>query len=169
MKQQYFTTLNTEKALSTTSANHIANLAKEAYEKLESKLNSTSFIRETITIIGSTAETNVKLSQAGLLTSATDALKEIYEYKSLIAWLREAIKEKEKLFKENKLWVSDEYAEHMKNMPQCESYLTEQDVIDSWTIKEQEEYLSLETACAVIGKYIHPNGALSIAKKELSK
>lgn len=169
MKQQYFTTLKTEKALSTTSANHIANLAKEAYEKLESKLNSTSFIRETITIIGSTAETNVKLSQAGLLTSATDALKEIYKYKSLIAWLREAIKEKEKLFKENKLWVSDEYAEHMKNMPQCESYLTEQDVIDSWTIKEQEEYLSLETACAVIGKYIHPNGALSIAKKELSK
>lgn len=168
-KTHFFTTNKNELSLSLTSANHIANLAKEAYEKLESKLNSTSFIRETITIIGSTAETNVKLSQAGLITIVPDILKEIYEYKSLIAWLREAIKEKEKLFKENKSWTSDKYAEHMKNMPQCETYLTEQDVIDSWTIKEQEEYLSLETACAVIGKYIHPNGALSVAKKELSK
>lgn len=165
MKQQFFG----DKGLTTTSAAHIANLAKEAYEKLESKLNSTSFIRETITIIGSTAETNVKLPQTELVTLAPDILKEICEYKSLIAWLREAIKEKDKLFKENKLWVSNEYTEHMKNRPQCETYLTEQDVIDSWTIKEQEEYLSLETACAVIGKYIHPNGALSVAKKELSK
>lgn len=169
MKQQFFTTNKQELSLSSTSANHIANLAKEAYERLEAKLNTTSFIRETITVIGSTAETNVKLSQAGLITLAPDILKEICEYKSLIAWLREAIKEKENLFKANKLWVSDEYTEHMKNRPQCEEYLTEQNVIDSWTVKEQEEYLSLETACAVVGKYIHPNGALSIAKKELSK
>ena len=165
MKQQFFG----DKGLTSTSANHIANLAKEAYERLEAKLNTTSFIRETITVIGSTAETNVKLSQAGLITSVPDILKEVCEYKSLIAWLREAIKEKDRLFKENKTWVSEEYTEHTKNRPQCEDYLTEQDVIDSWTVKEQEEYLSLETACAVVGKYIHPNGALSIAKKELSK
>lgn len=164
MKQQFFGT----NGLSSTSANHIANLAKEAYERLECKLNNTSFIRETITVIGSTAETNVKLPQVELLTSAPDILKEIYEYKSLIAWLREAIKEKERLFKENKSWVSDEYSEYIQNRPQCEEYLTEQDIIDSWSIKEQEEYLSLETACAVIGKYIHSNGPLSKAKTELS-
>jgi hypothetical protein len=164
MKQQFFG----DKGLTATSANHIANLAKEAYERLEAKLNTTSFIRETITVIGSTAETNVKLSQAGLITLAPNILKEICEYKSLIAWLREAIKEKENLFKANKLWVSDEYTEHMKNRPQCEDYLTEQDVIESWTVAEQEDYLSLETICAVVGKYIHPNGPLSKAKTELS-
>jgi hypothetical protein len=164
MKQQFFG----DRGCTATSANHIANLAKEAYERLEAKLNTTSFIRETITVIGSTAETNVKLSQAGLITLAPNILKEICEYKSLIAWLREAIKEKENLFKANKLWVSDEYTEHMKNRPQCEDYLTEQDVIESWTIAEQEDYLSLETICAVIGKYIHPNGPLSKAKTELS-
>lgn len=164
MKQQFFG----DKGLSSTSANYIANLAKEAYEKLEAKLNTTSFIRETITVIGSTAETNVKLSQAGLISLAPNILKEICEYKSLIAWLREAIKEKESLFKANKLWVSDEYTEHMKNRPQCEDYLTEQDVIESWTVAEQEDYLSLETICAVVGKYIHPNGPLSKAKTELS-
>jgi hypothetical protein len=164
MKQQFFG----PNGLTSTSANHIANLAKEAYEKLEAKLNTTSFIKETIQIIGSTAETTVKLSQAGLITLAPNVLKEICEYKSLIAWLREAIKEKENLFKANKLWVSDEYTEHMKNRPQCEDYLTEQDVIESWTVAEQEDYLSLETVCAVVGKYIHPNGPLSKAKTELS-
>jgi hypothetical protein len=164
MKQQFFG----DKGLTATSANHIANLAKEAYERLEAKLNTTSFIRETITVIGSTAETNVKLSQAGLITLAPNILKEICEYKSLIAWLREAIKEKENLFKANKLWVSDKYTEHMKNRPKCEDYLTEQDVIESWTVAEQEDYLSLETICAVVGKYIHPNGPLSKAKTELS-
>jgi len=164
MKQQFFG----DKGLTNTSANHIANLAKEAYERLEAKLNTTSFIREIITVIGSTAETNVKLSQAGLITLAPNILKEICEYKSLIAWLREAIKEKDNLFKANKKWVSDEYTEHMKNRPQCEDYLTEQDVIESWTVAEQEDYLSLETVCAVVGKYIHPNGPLSKAKTELS-
>ena len=164
MKRQFFG----DKGLTLTSANHISNLAKEAYEKLEAKLNTTSFIKETIQIIGSTAETPVKLSQAGLITLAPSVLKEICEYKSLIAWLREAIKEKENLFKANKLWISDEHTEHIKNRPQCENYLTEQDVIESWTVAEQEEYLSLETICAVVGKYIHPNGPLSKAKTELS-
>ena len=101
MKQQFFTTNKSEVALTATSANHISNLAKEAYERLEAKLENTSFIKETIQIIGSTAETTVKLSTAGLISLAPNVLEEIYEYKSLIAWLREAIKEKENLFKEN--------------------------------------------------------------------
>lgn len=164
MKQQFFG----EKGLTSTSANYIANLAKEAYEKLETKLNSTSFIRETITVIGSTAETNVKLSQKNLLTEATAILKEICEYKALIAWLREAIKEKDNLFKENETWQSEEYTKHIANRPMGEPYLSEKDIVESWTVKEQEEYLSLETICAVVGKYIHPNGPLSRAKTELS-
>lgn len=165
MKNQFFGV----NGLTATSANHIANLAKEAYEKLEAKLNSTSFIKETITIIGSVSETEVKLSQAGLLTLAPNILKEICEYKSLIAWFREAIKEKDRLFKENKNYRSQEYWDHYNNRPEREEYLTEEDIINSWTVKEQEEYLSYETICAVVGKYIHPSGPLSNAKKELSR
>ena len=169
MKSQYFTTDKSEVALMATSANHIANLAKEAYERLEAKLENTSFIRETIQVIGSTAETTVKLSTAGLISLAPDVLGEIYEYKSLIAWLREAIKEKENLFKKNRDYKSEEYIQHINNRPVCEEYLSQEDIINSWTVKEQEEYLSLETKCAVIGKYIHPNGPLSKAKTMLSK
>ena len=66
------------------------------------------------------------------------------------------------------MWQSEEYTQHLANRPTGEEYLSEQDIINSWTVKEQEEYLSLETLCAVIGKYIHPNGPLSKAKTELS-
>lgn len=164
MKTQYFG----EVGLTSTSANYICNLAKESYEKLESKLNATSFLEEYITIIGARAETRVSLASTELLNTAPVMLKEIYNLKSLIAWLREAIKEKENLFKANKLFESDEYLTLIANRPVRKAYLTEQDVIESWTVKEQEEYLSLETMCAVIGKYIHPNGPLSRAKKDLS-
>lgn len=164
MKKQYFG----ESGLTSTSSNHMCNLAKEAYEKLEAKLNSTSFIKETIQIIGSVAETEVKLSQVGLLSLAPSVLKEICEYKALIAWFREAIKEKDRLFKENRNYHSQEYQDTYNNRPQREEYLTEEDIINSWTVKEQEEYLHYETICAVVGKYIHPNGPLSNAKKELS-
>lgn len=164
MKTQYFG----EVGLTSTSANYICNLAKESYEKLESKLNATSFLEEYITIIGARAETRVLLASKDLLNTAPVMLKEIYNLKSLIAWLREAIKEKENLFKANKLFESTEYTTLMANKPVRKDYLTEQDVIESWTVKEQEEYLSLETKCAVIGKYIHPNGPLSRAKKDLS-
>ena len=164
MKTQYFG----EVGLTSTSANYICNLAKESYEKLESKLNATSFLEEYITIIGARAETRVSLASKELLNTAPVMLKEIYNLKSLIAWLREAIKEKENLFKANKLFESEEYTILMANRPVRKDYLTEQDVIESWTVKEQEEYLSLETRCAVIGKYIHPNGPLSRAKKDLS-
>ena len=164
MKTQYFG----EVGLTSTSANYICNLAKESYEKLESKLNATSFLEEYITIIGARAETRISLASKELLNTAPNMLKEIYNLKSLIAWLREAIKEKENLFKANKLFESAEYTTLMANRPVRKDYLTEQDVIESWTVKEQEEYLSLETKCAVIGKYIHPNGPLSRAKKDLS-
>lgn len=165
MKQQFFG----ETGLTATSANYMCNLAKEAYEKLESKLNSTNFVEESITIIGSMGETKVSKASKELLTEAPKMLAQIYNLKSLIAWFREAIKEKDNLFKENRNYISDETREFMLTCPQKEDYLTEQEVISSWSVKEQERYLSLETMCAVIGKYIHPNGPLSNAKKQLSR
>lgn len=164
MKKQFFG----ESGLTATSANYYCNLAKEAYEKLQTKLDSTSFLEEYITIIGARAETRVALASKELLEDAPNILNEIFNLKSLIAWLREAIKEKESLFKENRSYESEETIQFRLTRPVREDYITEQDVINSWTVKEQERYLSLETLCAVIGKYIHPNGPLSRAKKELS-
>lgn len=164
MKKQFFG----ESGLSATSANHIANLAKEAYEALEARVDSISCLKETITIIGSTGETVVNYATVDTINNLESILQEICGYKALIAWLREAIKEKENLFKENRSWTSPEYQEHMTKKPVGEPYLSREDIINSWTVKEQEEYLSLETVCAVIGKTIHPGQPLSRARKQLT-
>ena len=87
------------------------------------------------------------------------------ELKRLIAYLREAIKAKEKLAEEAGKIGSSELDQLLAGKPEKEPDLIVQDVIDSWNIKERNHYLSLQTKCAVIGKFIHPDGALSEARK----
>lgn len=155
--------------LTSSSADHLCNIAKNLYESLETKLESTNFLEEYITIIGAQAETKVALASKEILTTAPDILKKIAELKSFIAWFREAIKEKERLTQENEFYCSQERLDHMKTCPSREKSITREQIIESWTIKEQEEYLSLQTRAAVIGKYIHKNSPLAKAKTELSK
>lgn len=159
----------TNSGLTSTSANHIANMAKEAYQKLEIELENISFIRETISVIGSMTETDIKYANTALLNNAPKILEQICRYKSLIAYLREAIKEKEKLFEEAKSFRSAEYWTHYDNKPFKKSYITKEGVIEKWSIKDQEKYFTLETKCSVLGKFIHLNGPLNKAKKELFK
>jgi hypothetical protein len=45
--------------------------------------------------------------------------------------------------------------------PERPVYLTEDDVISIWNIKQRNRYFYLETMCAQIGKYIHPDGVFS--------
>jgi hypothetical protein len=139
------------------------------YESFELKLDSTNFLEEYITVIGSMSETKVTFASKELLTTSRDILKKIAELKSFIAWFREAIKEKERLTQENEFYCSQERLDHMKSAPTRERYLTREEIIESWTIGEQEEYLTLQTRAATIGKYIHKNTPLAKAKTELSK
>lgn len=155
--------------LTASSADHLCNVAKNLYESLELKLESTNFLEEYITIIGSQAETKVTLADREILTTAPSILTEIAKLKSFIAWFREAIAEKDRLAKENEYYVSQEKLDHMAISITREKYLTRDDIIESWSIKEQEEYLTLQTKAAVIGKYIHKGAPLAKAKTELSK
>ena len=77
----------------------------------------------------------------------------------------EAIKAKEKLAEEAGKIGSSELEQLLDSKPEKEPDLIAQDVIDSWNIKERNHYLSLQTKCAVIGKFIHPDGVLSEARK----
>ena len=156
-----------EQGLTMTSANHVANLAKEFYEGLEAKLNATSFIEERISIIGSLEQTVSRKGTPSIIEDAPKLLMTIAEAKSLIAFLREAIKEKQRLLSAAKALITDEYANLIH--PDRPVYLTKEDIIASWNTGEQEKYLSLETGAAVVGKYIHPDGPLSNARKRLHK
>lgn len=163
-----------EEGLTTTSANHIANLAKEAYQSLESKLNTAVFYTTKIGILGS-SNTNTLKEGIGqdFLDELEDNLMQIASYKSLIAWLREAIKAKERLIAEAQRITDVEVAKILNitlpNIPERYPRLSEEDVIGTWSVKQRNRYYYIDTVCSTIGKYIHPNMGFSNAREDLIK
>jgi hypothetical protein len=151
--------------LTSTSANHVANLAKEYYQALEAELKATSFIEKYISIVGSMEKTLSDKGTPDILDKVTEYIDNIVAAKSLIAWLREGIKQKETYSKELDFYVSEE----LRNLkhPSRPEIKTSFELFDEWDSKDREKYLTLETECAVIGNYIHPKKPFSDAKKKL--
>ena len=86
--------------------------------------------------------------------------------KSLIAYLREAIKAKDKLKQDLNDYGADEIRKFAEQEPKKDEKLAFEQVLDTFSIKERNRYLELETKCAVIGKFIHPDGEYSEARKD---
>ncbi len=159
--------------LTSTSANHIANIAKEHIQNYETELKNISFVTTKITLLNSEpVKTSIGITKERLDT-INDALDTIAHAKSLIAWLREAIKAKECIIAKIRAYDIVKYCEEVMHIeypthPRLHrGYLTEEEYYDSLSIKERNRYYSLETQAAVLGKYIHPEGALSKAREEL--
>lgn len=155
-----------ESGLTTTSANYVANLAKEAYQFVEEKLNSIQFYTTKVKLISSNENTLLSLGTDDIEEIPT-ALKEVASLKSLIAWLREAIKAKEVLIKEAKGLSYGDFDIVTPEQPEIEDTISEEDYIATLNIKQRNRYYYLDTLCAVLGNYIHPNGAYSKARKKL--
>lgn len=160
-------------ALTSTSANHIANLAKEYIQGVETQLNNICFFNAEVALVGSvggasTIQTGESLE---VLDSLQSLLEGVAQAKSLIAWLREGIKAKENLMKDlQTISLEDWCKENGIAKPEAPNYghvLTEIEYYISLPIKERNRYYQLETEAAVLGKYIHPDGHLSDARKEL--
>lgn len=163
-----------ENGLTSTSANFIANQAKEYVESLKEYLDTTSFVDSTIELIGSNEET---ISHKGFsdkeVNNISETLDAIVKAYSLIAWLREALKAKSKLETEcNKYtmvqWAKDNGIEIPESVNPIYE-LTEEDVISQWSVKDRNKYLTAQTFCSVYGKYIHPDGVFNKSRKELYK
>ena len=131
-----------ESGLTTTSANHIANIAKEMYSNLESELQQVSFYDESVSLLsgGSIAIVNKGITPDAL-KDIPASLKCIADLKSLIAWLREAIKAKERLIKEAS---SKDFAElaaelgvEIPQRPSDYLRLTLEDIVVEWNIKQR--------------------------------
>ena len=149
-----------ENGLTQTSANHVANLCKERYNAMERALNNIVFYTTKVKLLGSSDES---LIQEGTTSIAhvESYLKSISKYKSLISWLREAIKAKERLIKEAQNGSYEYYGISLPEEPKREDYITADDVVASMGIKERNRYYYLEAFCATIGEYIHPNGTFA--------
>lgn len=166
MKKDYifFEKYGDNPALTSTSANHIANMAKEYILNLESEIDNIKFYTTKITIIGTDKE-NILVKGLTDISFIPKYLKEISKAKSLIAWLREGIKAKENLLREIEMFTSEDYAEKFNisipQFPKREESLTEDEYYSRLSLKERNEYYSLETEAAVIGKAIHNKGPVA--------
>ena len=155
-----------EAGLTSTSANFIANLAKEKYSSITQALESVVFYDTSVKLLGTSETTVLKegvLSVAGIEPN----LKKVAQLKRLIAWLREAIKAKERLIKEAQNGDYEYYSIPIPERPECEAYISSDDVIATFNIKQRDRYYYLEAYCATIGEYIHPSGTFAQERKHL--
>ena len=163
-----------EQGLTSTSANHLANMAKELYQHLTEELGSVKFYSESISLLGDSSRVQFSTGDGSeFLASIRQKLDEIASLKSLIAWLREAIKARKRLSEELEdtdfsAWCTANGIE-VPSSPVRDHVLTEDEYYASLSIKERNAYYELETRCAVIGQYIHEGGKLSTERAKLSE
>lgn len=161
-----------ESGLTSTSANHVANLAKEFISSNENYLNSISFINCKVGLISSDKDQTYSLGVQNL-NDIEVILAAIAKCKALIAWLREAIKAKNALISDINNFNISSYCQ-LKGLPnperpQLPDYLTAEEYYDSLPIKERNEYYSLEAEAATLGQFIHPGGNLNQQRSLLSE
>jgi hypothetical protein len=135
------------------------------------RLNNVQMYNTSVAVIGSREK---QLMSAGLrdLTFITLDLPHLASLNAFCAWVREAIKEKEEQSRDVRQLTIEHWAERMGiKLPEWPSHptdpavITEQDVMNTWDINKRNKYLRLEAFAATYGKYIHPDGAFSKARK----
>lgn len=157
--------------LTITSANHLANIAKEMYEALVSGLESLKFYsRDYMLAIAEKTFRVENESEKAELETMAEKLKEIGALKSLIAYLREGIKAKGKLDEDASF---DEHIEELikggrKDLekPLAKKEVSFEDEFAKLTAEQKARYYALEAKCATIGSFIHPDGSFAKARRD---
>ncbi len=152
--------------MTSTTANHYANIAKEMIKRTEKKLYGVKFYQTSISAIGST-EKQLMSQGSSDISFIDDALREIAEANSFCAWVREAIREKEaQQFAVNRKdldeWLKEQGIEIKEEpeYPESERIVEEQDIINTWDINKLNKYYRLGAFASAIGNYIHPGKAV---------
>ena len=162
------------KGVTSTSANNIANIAKEVMEESRALLENITFVNCNVGLISSDVS---RLTEKGYdtdeLKNIVSSINRVAECNALIAYLREAIKAKEeelsyiegisttKFLKIKGIEVSD--PRNLYNL----DLMTEEDAIALLSPQERIDYLILEATAAAIGNRIHPGKSFSEARRKL--
>lgn len=158
--------------LTSTSGQYYCNIAKELQEAAAERLNNLKFVDYSIAVIGNDNKQPMVVGNKDLNFIEVDLQLQSSMF-AFCAWVREAIKEKERLQNEIDWMNLDSWIKQqgittlsMPVSPDEPEDVEEQDVINSWDINKRTKYLRLETFAAHYGKIIHPNGAYSKARKD---
>lgn len=158
--------------MTSTEAQNICNIAKEAVTNEHERLSAVSFYdTEIASIISPEAFIKTKISPNDI-SWISESLDKIGRYNALNAWLKEAIKAKEEAMDEVDIMdvtTLDFYEDYIKPEEPTIGYdsFDEEKVMSEWGADKLNRYYTLNSEAAVIGKYIHDSGAIAKARKDL--
>ena len=158
-----------DKGITSTSANYLANLAKEVIKEAEAKLNNISFTNKSVELING----NKKALRVGMedVENIEALLNIIANMHAFCAWVREAIKAREdallKIDSMNIMMFAKIKEITLPKSPDKVIIVTSEDILNEMNIKEKNNYLRLEAFAATFGKYIHPGGKIASAREDM--
>lgn len=169
-----------EKGITSSSANYLANIATELLESFNNNIRNISFIDKNVSVVGSDskllASKGITLDKFENIPVAIDEAAKLYAF---VAYIREAIKAKEdeistaKKYSFNQ-WLIDnditleEYPEQPIR-PIIPEQVTQDDVLENWSIAERNLYWQYEAVASTYGKLIHKDGAINIARDNMKQ
>ena len=151
-----------EKGISSTSANHLANIAKQMVDQENAILDSTSFVTTQVKLLVSGSEAIIQTGNNDyFIKEIPEIIKKISEMNAFCAWMREAIKAREEELAILNTMTLDDFCKiqniEIERIPVRDEYITEADAIGKiFNIAERFRYYELEAQASTIGKYIHP-------------
>lgn len=158
--------------LTSTEAQNICNVSKEAISNEHEKLQNVRFYSTKIASIINPEKFMLTSAGFGDIKWINESLDKIGRYNALNAWLKEAIKAKDGMI--NSIVYADietypDYINYEKPVaPTKATNVLEEDIINNWDKDKYNKYLSLNSKAAAIGKYIHDNGSIAVARKDLT-
>lgn len=170
----YFTT---EEGMTSTSAQHVSAMANVMVQDIKQHIMGLRLYEKSIRVIGD-AEVTVETVN-NTLPEIAESVKRICKANALIAWLREAVKEREQAQK----YVSDMSLDDWMKKQGIEKPITPEPpqmprinfqdyktILDTGlSVKEYNRFVELNSALAVYGEMIHEKGLLTRQKSELAR
>lgn len=166
-----------EKGMTSTSANKLANLAKERNREDMLLIQNVRFYNEVMTLLVNPSE-KVVLSE-GLKGSQEEfdklrkALRRTARFNAFISWVREAISAKEALIQEVnetgvKPWCKNKGVDYPKEPDNdVDSSMHQSLSAAQATIDEMARYFTNQSLASVLGQAIHPDRPIDEARRKL--
>ena len=167
----------TEEGMTSTSAQHVSAMANVMVQDIKQHIMGLRLWEKSIRVIGD-VECKVETVN-NTLPEIADGVKRICKANALIAWLREAVKEREQAQKYVQDMSLDKWMELQgiekpaSPVPPMMPKINFQDyktILDTGlTVKEYNRFVELNSALAVYGDMIHDKGLLTRQKSELAR
>ena len=166
-----------EEGMTSTSAQHVSAMANVMVQDIKQHIMGLRLYQKSIRVIGD-AEVTVETVN-NTLPEIAESVKRICKANALIAWLREAVKEREQAQKYvsdmslddwmKKQGIEKPVSPEPPQMPRInfQDYKT---ILDTGlSVKEYNRFVELNSALAVYGEMIHEKGLLTRQKSELAR